>query len=53
MPKFELLPDQNILWTEVNYFDPVQAFDQSGSLVLWHDLKSSARKQSRLLVDLH
>ena len=51
--KFELLPDHNVLWTEVNSFDSVLAFDQSGSLVLWHDIKSSAQKQFMLLVDLH
>lgn len=53
MLKFELLPDQNSLCTEVNSFDPVLAFDQSGSLVLWHDLKSSAQKLSTLLGDPH
>lgn len=51
--KFELLPDQNILWTEVNSFDPVLAFEPRGSLVLWHDLEGSAQKQSTRLADLH
>lgn len=52
MLHFELLPDQTVLWTEVNILDPVLAFDRAGSRALWPALRGSALKQSKLLLHL-